>query len=124
MSAAEWTPRPYVVGEENVYVVGLRGIVSEVTKTTLTINGTVLPRVMGEETGVRYMSMIWPDSDPCDRKHCDSTCDSEPADSHAQEALETLAAIVREQHEDTHNGAIQFCRNRLCRELYDMAVDA
>lgn len=123
--SGEWIPRPYVVGEENVYVVGLQGIVNEVTKTTLTINGTVLPRVMGDETGVRYMSMLWPDADPCDRKHCGPECDPKPADSDAREDLETLAGLIRSEHEERHfSETMRFCNDPICREVYALGVEA
>jgi len=114
----------FAVGAESVLVVGMQGVVETVTAESITIGGIELPTRLDHKRGVRYLSLLWPDADPCDRKHCDSICDAEPADSDARDDLESLAAIIREQHEDTHNEAMQFCRNRLCREVYDLGVIA
>lgn len=117
MSGSEWVPRPYVVGEENVYVLGIQGIVESVTSESLTINGHVLPRVM--TNGVRYMSMMWPDA-PCEWEHCSSACDPEPADSDARDELDGLIAMVTARHEETHNDSLRFCSDSLCREVWGL----
>lgn len=118
MSEGEWTPRPYVVGEENVYVVGVQGVVEALSGDTITIAGSTLPRALGK--GVRYVSMIWPEDEPCDREHCGSECDPEPADSDAREDLDVLTRAIRERHEEIHGDAMRFCSDSLCREAWEL----
>jgi len=118
MSAEEWTARPYVVGEENVAMVGVKGIVEAITSETLTIDGVTLPRRMGGP--VRYLSMIWPDEPggDCDREHVDDTHSEEHPE---REALADLVEMIRERH-DGHPDSMRFCSDPLCRVAAD--VDA
>lgn len=118
----KWTARAYVVGEENVAVVGVQGIVESLTDETVTIAGTILPKRLGN--GVRYLSMVWPEG-PCERTHCDSTCDPEPADSDAREDLEDLVRLIRTEHETRHaSEAMRFCNDPICREVFALGVQA
>lgn len=115
-----WKPRPYVVGEENVYVVGMQGIVQAVTEETITIGGVVMPKRIDHARGVRYLSMLWPDADPCERKHCGPECDPEPAGDGTREDLETLTEMIRARHDETHSEGMRFCSDPICREVYDL----
>lgn len=118
----EWKVRSYVVGEENVFVVGVQGIVEALTEDSVTIAGVTLPKRLGN--GVRYLSMVWPEG-PCEREHCDSTCEPEPADSDAQVDLEQLAQLIRTEHETRHaSEAMRFCNDPICREVYALGVQA
>lgn len=121
--SAEWTPRPYVVGEENVLVVGVQGVVESVSPESITIAGHVLPRAM-DGTGVRYLSMIWPEP-ACERAHCtDGGDDAAPAsDSEASVDLEALTALIRTEHETRHaSEAMRFCNDPICREVFAIEV--
>jgi hypothetical protein len=119
---AEQQPRPYAIGETNILVVGVEGVVEAITDETFTIAGHTLPRRLAN--GVRYLSMVWPEG-PCEREHCDASCDPEPADSTDREDLEDLARLIRTEHETRHaSEAMRFCNDPICREVYALGVQA
>ena len=112
--------RSYAVGEANRLIVGVEGVVEAVDKDTITISGHTLPRRLG--SGVRYLSMVWPEGDEttCSRDHCDSACDlTEPIDidEDLRADHEALLVVLEVWHHEHHSpGAFRFCSHPVCRE--------
>lgn len=110
----------FTVGQETVLVVGMEGIVQSVSEDGVTIGGIRLPTRLDHDRGVRYLSVVWPDADPCVRDHCD---EAEPADSDARDDLDTLATMIRAGHEERHfSESMRFCNDPICREVYAIEV--
>lgn len=110
--------RSYAVGEENVLVVGVQGVVTAMTHDTITLGGHTLPRLMG--AGVRYLSMLWPDP-PCEREHCTSDCSTEPSVIYEdlREDLDALVQMIRTRHDETHSEGMRFCSDPICRDAFE-----
>lgn len=107
----------YVIGEPAIHVVGMEGPVQAFDSETVTIGGHVLPRRINVETGVRYLSMDYP-PEPCDHGD-DYVVLDEPSAAQAAAEVErdTLIALIRADHDDHHDGLIQFCSHTTCREV-------
>jgi hypothetical protein len=104
--------KPWTVGEEAVYVVGLEGRITAIGEDSITIAGHTLPTRLNHEAGVRYLSMIWPDEPAaCNREHVD---DSHSEEHPEREALADLVEMIRERHEG-HPDSMRFCSDALCR---------
>lgn len=109
------------IGESSVLVVGVEGVVEAMTADTVTIAGTTLPIRFNEAKGIRYLSLLWPDSDPCAREHCGPECDVEPIDPYedARDDLERVLSLIERNHYDEfHDGAFRTCSLSFCREVH------
>lgn len=110
--------RPYKVGHESVFVIGVEGVVEDLTDDTITIGGTTYPKVLDRTRGIRYLSMVWPEGDEttCSRDHCDGGCEPTPEAEAVQDELDGLIELVRAEH-DAHHGSepMRFCSHAICR---------
>jgi hypothetical protein len=110
------TIQPWVVGGDAVVVVGFQGRIEAITDDVVTICGHTVPRRLDHDSGVRYLSMVWPD-EPREVEVSCMECDTvkQEADRDAQRLLD----LIREEHEDHHIEPWPLCRHALCRAAND-----
>lgn len=114
------TIRPFKVGQESVFVIGVEGVVENLTEETITINGMTFPKRLSKARGIRYLSMVWPEGDEttCSREHCEDGCDPAPLAEDLQDELDNLVSRIRDEHDAHHpNEPMQFCSHAVCREV-------
>lgn len=111
--------RPKTVGDVGIYVVGVEGVITEMTDGTITIGGHKLP--LRTSDTVKYLSVVWPeDGEECSRAHCTPDCDvntscgCDPDEGHT---VESLLEIIRDHHNAIHPGAFPTCSWTLCKEV-------
>lgn len=105
--------RILVVGVEGV-VVGVEGVVQahDQAAGTVTINGHVLPLTLGSESGVKYLSCIWPQDDHSEQ--CSGVADEDEIDAAVAKTNSEWSDRVLKNHEREHEGPMRWCQHPLC----------
>lgn len=109
------TIKPWKIGEEATYVLGVRGVLEAREKDSVTIAGHTLPTTIG--SGVIYASIdLPPETERCKRDHCDDAdCEASHDDCCQHGDLDGLLVLIEAEHDaQMHRGAFRFCRETLC----------
>ena len=106
----------WVVGQPGTVTSCVEGTVEEVTPDAVTIAGVTVPRRMAG-TPYTYLSSLRP-PEPCDCMDVDVAAE-EIAELQRQMDRDDARVrdLIRRDHEDTHDGLIQFCDHATCRVL-------